>query len=199
MRKLKEIEIRQRLEQMGLAPYCGEIVRGHTLGYKCDDPHVKARCPICGKTRWVAFHNLRRRPGKCPHCCNLGNICSEETKLKLHNRFCIGKRKTSGGYIEVWIPKTDFYYLMAYSNGYVLEHRLVVAQHLGRCLHRWEIVHHKNHIRDDNRVGNLQLVSDDRHMQITIQENRIRQLEEKIEKQRREIKLLKAQIIRNRY
>jgi len=40
-----------------------------------------------------------------------------------------------------------------------------------------KIVHHKNHKRDDNRIENLQLVSDDRHNQITILEVRIKYLE----------------------
>jgi len=53
-----------------------------------------------------------------------------------------------------------------------------MTRHLGRNLHSWEIVHHRNGIRDDNRIENLQLVSDDRHTQITILGNRIKLLEE---------------------
>ena len=64
-------------------------------------------------------------------------------------------RRNQTGYIVVYSPDHPH----RGKQKYVFEHRLVMEQHLGRYLDPREVVHHKNGIRDDNRIENLELLS----------------------------------------
>lgn len=66
----------------------------------------------------------------------------------------IGKPKTNrAGYRLIYRPDHPD----AHANGYVLEHRLVIEDAIGRRLLPNETVHHKNGNRADNRPENLEL------------------------------------------
>lgn len=66
-----------------------------------------------------------------------------------------GRQRTTQGYVRVMAD--EFTESMGDGRGQVLEHRLVMARHLGRPLEPHETVHHKNGKCDDNRIENLQL------------------------------------------
>lgn len=57
-------------------------------------------------------------------------------------------------------------------NGYIYikgkggQHRLIIQKLIGRKLHSWEIVHHINHIKNDNKVENLQLTTKSEHIRL---------------------------------
>lgn len=70
-----------------------------------------------------------------------------------------GRIQDKDGYILIYLPGHP----MARSRGnsnepvYVLEHRFVMSEHLGRILEDNEVVHHVNGDKTDNRIENLQL------------------------------------------
>ena len=107
-------------------------------------------CERCGKERWVAL--IKGEP-VCLYClsCHPGG------------RKVIGRCVTVGGYIIINITPASPFYEMRSSKNRILEHRLVMAQALGRCLLSSEHVHHLNGMKDDNRVENLQLISQANH------------------------------------
>ncbi len=70
-----------------------------------------------------------------------------------------GRYKTAKGYVDIFFPDHPF----ARAGKYVCEHRLVMESHLGRYLQPHEYVHHKNGIKDDNRIENLEIVSNNNH------------------------------------
>lgn len=108
---------------------------------------------------------------KRPH-----RVFSEETKRKMSiakkgkmlkpSKFGGHTKKRGDGYIAVYVPDHPY----ANKEGYVMEHRLVMEEHIGRYLQRGEQVHHINGKRDDNRIDNLMLLSAKEHQAMHLKE-----------------------------
>jgi len=176
-------------------PKIGDIRRAQEIGRGGHSRYIWHACQKCGKERWVLLFSAGKQ--KClvckDCCCHAHNM----KRGKEHWNWRGGRTKQSNGYFLIKLQPDDFFYPSRNRQGYVFEHRLVVAKALGRCLHSWEIIHHKGNKypvgsienKQDNRYPkNLQLVMEGQHNQISI-------LERKMELQAQRITLLEAEIV----
>ena len=113
-------------------------------------------CLLCGK-KSLKVKGKRNRSGKyyCSKKCSAtdgGGL--KGMKGENHYAWKGGRYKTTKGYIDIFNPKHP----RARGGKYVLEHRLVMEKYLGRYLEPYEQVHHRNGIKDDNRLANLEIV-----------------------------------------
>ena len=166
-------------------PKLNDIRRGMDIGQRGSfNNFIWLACPQCGEERWVVRYRTKgpKYTGLC-HSCNC-KVGSQYCRKGKDHWMWRGGRHYSNGYVLVLLEKDDFFYPMTQKlNHNIMEHRLVMAKHLGRCLEPWEVVHHKNHIKDDNRLENLELLPNQSfHVVDTRTKTYIRELEERIKK-----------------
>ena len=154
---------------------CGDQFVPHPSGTQvaCSSACVRRSCATCG----LPFQPVGARSKYCSDACKYGTLecqnCGKQYVPGRHerDRFCspgcaytfgapVGSRRyTAEGYVQVKPPLNTPGVTNhgKYSGGWILEHRLVMQEMLGRPIEPTETVHHKNGIRDDNRPENLEL------------------------------------------
>lgn len=111
-------------------------------GIAARGPRPIITCEGCGKQ----VQQLRSKPRR---------YCSTRCALKTNGPRWKGPRINKDGYRVIRA-----------GDRILLEHRHVVEVSLGRPLNSYEMVHHINHNKLDNRLENLQLVSGKAHAKI---------------------------------
>ena len=150
---------------------------------------IEVACHNCGKSMKAPQKRFYRQEYTflCASCIGKKRI-GNKSNLWKGGRHC-----ARDGYVYVWVSPDSPFYSMAH-HSYIPEHRLVMAQSLGRCLFPWEIVHHIDGVRHHNSRRNLKLLpTDSEHMAYIALQHRINVLEQRVTLLEAENTLLKEE------
>lgn len=139
--------------------------------YNHSGPSAPVTCPICKEERWYPLRTLRQLLrdhhnflGICRRCY----LSHADARKFRQRRGIYSQRNPTGvrigpnGYVHLSKNAVDdpdiwLFDMMRLKAGFVLEHRWVMAKHLGRPLASNEMVDHMNGVKTDNRIANLRL------------------------------------------
>ena len=113
--------------------------------------HIRWLC-LCDCGKHITVDSISLRSGHTSSCGCLKLELQRKRRGSLNPNWKGGRHIDDKGYVRV--KNVNYPMKRAF---YALEHVVIMATHLGRPLLPHENVHHKNGIRDDNRIENLEL------------------------------------------
>jgi len=166
-------------------PRCRDY-RDHYCSRACGNKHReaikqsrKAKCPNCEK-EFIA-RNAQLRDGNKPYCSisciTKGKKQKEDHKRKRLESYMRGNHlHPSGADVHNWkggiaLTTQGYYKYSAGENAGRNVHTVLIEQKIGRRITNQEVVHHINHVKTDNRIENLRLMTRAEHMRHHLHES----------------------------
>lgn len=132
--------------------------------------YVRLKCEDCGEIREVTRNATiaKKKEHPCRSCSNVRNGIAKRGRPSWNSGKTFEPKKVGSkyqdayGYMQMWVGVEES---EAYGRvgGYVLEHRKVMQDHLGRKLKRGELIHHINGDTTNNSIENLFLCENMSH------------------------------------
>lgn len=129
-------------------------------------------CPICNKQlKRRHLHDKQTCSRECSIKLRSLNIKKKKNELSKLNKWDgiervgmwkVEKTIKSNGYLWAKCPQHP----NAFKDGYVLAHRIVMENHLGRILRSNEIVHHIDGNKSNNDISNLMILTQSQHSKL---------------------------------
>lgn len=122
----------------------------------------KRYCKVCKAEFWVQQARIKKRQGiYCSKSCRAKDLTPEQEGIRNWNWKGGKWFDKTNGYVFVWTPEKVKIGKKEprIRHRYLPEHRLVMEKYLERKLNPWEFIHHKNGIKNDNRLENLELMT----------------------------------------